>query len=41
MNLVPVEIIHGDILKTDWSEADILYISSVCFPDDLYEAIAD
>ena len=41
MALAPIEIMQGDILKTDWSDADILYISSVCFPDVLYDGIAD
>ena len=24
-----VEIQHGDLLKTDWADADVLYVSSV------------
>ena len=30
---------HGDLLKTDWSDADVLYISSVCFSDEMLEGI--
>ena len=34
-----IEIQHGDLLKTDWSEADILYVSSVCFSEEMLEGI--
>ncbi|CAI2364295.1 unnamed protein product [Moneuplotes crassus] len=34
-----IEIQHGDLLKTDWSDADILYVSSVCFSDEMLEGI--
>ena len=36
-----IEIIHGDILKTDWnSEADIVYCANVTFPRDMMDRIA-
>jgi hypothetical protein len=42
IELAPIEIIQGDILKTDWAnDADIVYISSVCFPDTLMRGIAE
>ncbi|CAI2363701.1 unnamed protein product [Moneuplotes crassus] len=34
-----IEIQHGDLLQTDWSEADILYISSVCFNEEMLKKI--
>ena len=38
--IAPTSVIMGDILKTDWwSEADIVYCSSVCFPEELNEGI--
>lgn len=30
-----ISVIQGDILVVDWSEADIVYISSLCFPENL------
>jgi precorrin-6B methylase 2 len=30
-----ISVIQGDILVVDWSEADVVYISSLCFPDSL------
>jgi len=36
----PIELFHGDILKSDWAkEADLIYISSVCFPETLISKI--
>ena len=29
------------MLEVDWSDADIIYTSSICFPDELIEGIAD
>ena len=37
----PVEIYQGDMLKFDWSDADIIYLSSVVFPEELIEGLAD
>ena len=34
-------MIEGDILKEDWSDADIIFVASVCLPEFLIEAIAD
>lgn len=39
--IVPIDIIQGDMLKVDWSDADIIYASSICFPDELVDGIAD
>ena len=37
-----LSILEGDILKTPWwLDADIVYSSSVCFPDFLNEGIAE
>jgi hypothetical protein len=39
---VPIEIVKGDMLEVDWwSNADIVYASSICFPDELVEGIAE
>lgn len=32
---------QGDLLKVDWSGADIIYVSSVCFPEELLKGILD
>ena len=34
-------MLHGDILKTDWFDADIVFTNSVVFPDELVSDIAD
>jgi hypothetical protein len=31
----------GDIMEVDWSDADILYFSNVCFTKDSCEKVAD
>ena len=36
-----VEVHHGDMLKTDWSDADVLFSSSICFPNELIEGILE
>jgi hypothetical protein len=36
-----MEIITDNILTTDFSDGDILYISSLCFPEPLLEQISD
>jgi len=40
-DVVPIEILQGDMLAVDWSNADIVYASSICFPDSLVDGIAD
>lgn len=41
-DLVPIEIYQGDMLELEWwSQADIVYASSVCFPDSLVDGIVD
>ena len=39
LKCAPVEIIKGDLLKTDWFDADIVFINLLV--DELLEAIAD
>ena len=34
-----IQILHGDLLKTDWSDADIIYISSVWFSSEMLDGI--
>ena len=34
-------VIQGDMTKIDWSNADVIYVSSLCFPDELVKAIAE
>jgi precorrin-6B methylase 2 len=35
----PVNVLQGDLLDEDWSDADIVYVSSVCFPEELIDRI--
>jgi Histone methylation protein DOT1 len=35
------KVFHGDMLKVDWSDADILFSSSICFPNELIEGILE
>jgi len=37
---VAMAVIQGDILAVDWSEADLVYVSSLCFPETLLTEIA-
>lgn len=39
--MAPIEVVKDDLLKVDWSGADVVYTSSICFPDELIEGIAD
>ena len=34
-------VYKGDMLQFDWSDADIIYLSAVCFSDALVAAMAD
>jgi SAM-dependent methyltransferase len=34
-----IKFIHGDILKEDLSDADLIFMNSTCFQDDLMEAL--
>ena len=36
-----MNVTKGDILKVDWSNADIIYIASVCYPEPLMEGIIE
>jgi hypothetical protein len=31
----PLEYFLGDMFKIDWSDADVIYISNLCFPEEL------
>lgn len=35
----PIQVYQGDMLQVDWSDADLLYLSSVCFPQELMNGI--
>jgi len=35
LRLSPIELRHGDLRHSDWSEADVVYVASLLFPDDL------
>jgi len=37
----PIEVINGDMLEVDWFDADIIYFSSVCYPDYLIDGVMD
>ena len=37
----PIQVLHGDILEADWSDADIIFAASVCYPEELLVGIAD
>jgi hypothetical protein len=36
-----VEVHHGDMLKVDWSNADIIFTSSICFPNELIDGMLE
>jgi len=35
------KLIKGDMTKVDWSDADVIYTSSICFPEPLIKAIQE
>ena len=37
--VIDFKVICGDILKEDWINADVVYISSICFPEELINGI--
>ena len=39
MPIGKITVIQGDILKVDWSKASLVYMASICFPDELLEAV--
>lgn len=41
MSRSPVEIHQGDMLVHNWYDADIIYLSAVCFSDALVSGVAD
>jgi len=34
-------VIKGDMRTIDWSNADVIYVSSICFPDDFIKELAE
>lgn len=39
-NILPlIDIKEGDILDIDWTDADLVYISSICFPESVLQKI--
>lgn len=38
--LARMTVLQGDILEVDWSNASIVYASSICFSDELMEGVA-
>ena len=34
-------LVKGDMTKIDWSDADVIYISSICFPDELIKELEE
>ena len=41
MRHAPIEIYQGDMLKHDWNDADIIYLSAVLFSDALVASITE
>lgn len=37
----PLEVIHGNMLEVDWSDADIIFTSSICFPQELIDGMLE
>jgi len=35
----PIQVYQGDMLQVDWSDADLLYMSSICFPQELMNGV--
>ena len=35
----PIKVLHGDMLTIDWSNADLIFTSSICFPEELMTGI--
>lgn len=36
-----IDVKHGSMLDIDWSDADVLFSSSICFPNELIEGILE
>ena len=34
-------VVQGDMTKVDWSDADLIYVSSICFPDSLIHNLVE
>ena len=34
-------VVQGDMTKVDWSDADVVYAASICFPEELIKALCE
>ena len=41
LKLSEIELCHGDLRQEDWSQADIVYVASLLFPDELMLELTD
>lgn len=41
VSVAPIEIIQGDMLTHDWSDADVIYLSAVCFSQELMVGVTN
>lgn len=39
--MAKITVVEGDLLKVDWSGADLVYMASICFPDELMDAVVE
>jgi len=39
MGIRPIHAVLGDMLQVDWSDADLIFTSSICFPQELIEGM--
>mmetsp|Transcript_33015 Transcript_33015/g.32724 ORF Transcript_33015/g.32724 Transcript_33015/m.32724 type:complete len:228 (+) Transcript_33015:797-1480(+) len=41
LSIAPLEVIQGNMLEVDWSDADIIFTSSICFPQELIDGMLE
>lgn len=41
LGVCPITLFQGDMLEVDWSNADLIFTSSICFPQELIEGILE
>lgn len=41
LSCAPVDVVKGDILSHDWYDADLIYLSAVCFSEELVIKVTD
>ena len=39
--VAPLSVFEGDMLQVDWSDADIIFTSSICFPSELIDGMLE